>query len=132
MALARACYEQSDIVLLDDPLSAVDSHVGSHLVQDCICGILKQRTRILVSHQTQYLAEADWVVVMEAGQISHHGRYAQIRSLLHEHVGHNVVLVLPRSMPLVHGVDAAVMLSLLVCWKRQPVQEKMPHAAGLL
>ena len=77
VALARACYAQSDIVLLDDPLSAVDSHVGSHLVQQCICGILKQRTRILVTHQTQYLAQADCVVMMDAGQIRYQGRYAQ-------------------------------------------------------
>ena len=74
VALARACYTQSDIALLDDPLSAVDTHVGSHLFQNCICGFLQDRTRILATHQMQYLPEADWVVVMEAGRISHQGR----------------------------------------------------------
>ena len=76
VALARACYTQSDIALLDDPLSAVDAHVGAHIFQTCICGLLADRTRILATHQMQYLPAADWVVVMEAGRISHQGRYA--------------------------------------------------------
>ena len=76
VALARACYTQSDIALLDDPLSAVDAHVGAHIFQTCICGLLAGRTRILVTHQMQYLPAADWVVVMEAGRISHQGRWA--------------------------------------------------------
>ena len=74
VALARACYTQSDIALLDDPLSAVDAHVGAHIFQTCICGLLADRTRILATHQMQYLPAADWVVVMEAGRISHEGR----------------------------------------------------------
>ena len=74
MALARACYTQSDIALLDDPLSAVDAHVGAHIFQSCVCGLLSDRTRILATHQMQYLPAADWVVVMEAGHISHQGR----------------------------------------------------------
>lgn len=77
VALARACYTQSDIALLDDPLSAVDAHVGAHIFQSCICGLLADRTRILATHQMQYLPAADWVVVMEAGRITHQGRRAQ-------------------------------------------------------
>ena len=76
VALARACYTHSDIALLDDPLSAVDTHVGSHLFQNCIGGFLQDRTRILATHQMQYLPEADWVVVMASGHISHQGRCA--------------------------------------------------------
>ena len=76
VALARACYTQSDIALLDDPLSAVDAHVGAHIFQTCICSLLVGRTRILATHQMQYLPAADWVVVMEAGRISHQGRWA--------------------------------------------------------
>ncbi|DBA72204.1 TPA: hypothetical protein ACH3X2_010602 [Trebouxia sp. C0005] len=78
VALARACYTQSDIALLDDPLSAVDAHVGAHIFQTCICGLLAGRTRILATHQMQYLPAADWVVVMEAGRISHQGRYEDL------------------------------------------------------
>lgn len=84
MALARACYTQSDIALLDDPLSAVDTHVGSHLFQHCINGLLQKRTRVLASHQLQYLPAADWVVVVEAGQISHQGRYVDALRSFHK------------------------------------------------
>jgi len=83
VALARACYTQSDIALLDDPLSAVDAHVGAHIFQACVCGLLSDRTRILATHQMQYLPAADWVVVMEAGQISHQGRWAKMSGSLY-------------------------------------------------
>jgi len=56
VALARALYADSDIVLLDDPLSAVDSHVGRHIFEECIMGYLKGRTRVLVTNQVQYLS----------------------------------------------------------------------------
>ena len=74
VALARACYAQSDIVLLDDPLSAVDAHVGGHIFRRCICGLLGKKTRILATHQMQFLPRADWIVVMEGGTISLQGR----------------------------------------------------------
>ena len=58
VALARACYAQADVVLLDDPLSAVDTHVGRHLLDSCICGLLRGKTRVLVTHQLMALASA--------------------------------------------------------------------------
>ena len=54
MALARACYADADIVLLDDPLSAVDAHVSKHLFNHCIRGFLRGKTCVLVTHQLQY------------------------------------------------------------------------------
>ncbi len=51
--LARAVYYDADTVLLDDPLSAVDAHVSKFLFDECICGILKDKTRVLVTHQLQ-------------------------------------------------------------------------------
>uniref|UniRef100_A0A3Q2CNF4 Multidrug resistance-associated protein 4 n=1 Tax=Cyprinodon variegatus TaxID=28743 RepID=A0A3Q2CNF4_CYPVA len=56
--LARAVYQDADIYLLDDPLSAVDAEVGRHLFEQCICGALKGKPRILVTHQLQYLKAA--------------------------------------------------------------------------
>ncbi len=53
VALARAAYAAAELYLLDDPLSAVDAHVGRHLFDECICGLLGSRTRILVTHQLQ-------------------------------------------------------------------------------
>lgn len=68
-SLARAVYRDADIYLLDDPLSAVDSHVGKHLFNECIGpgGRLARRhaTRVLVTHQVHFLKDADWVIVMK-------------------------------------------------------------------
>ena len=58
VALARACYAGADVVLLDDPLSAVDAHVGRHLLDSCIGGLLRGATRVLVTHQLHALASA--------------------------------------------------------------------------
>lgn len=62
--LARAIYRQADIYLLDDPLSAVDTHVAKHLYQECINGYLANKTRILVTHQVQHLRDADHIVIL--------------------------------------------------------------------
>uniref|UniRef100_A0A667ZZN8 Cystic fibrosis transmembrane conductance regulator n=1 Tax=Myripristis murdjan TaxID=586833 RepID=A0A667ZZN8_9TELE len=63
--LARAVYQDADIYLLDDPLSAVDAEVGRHLFEQCICGLLKNKPRILVTHQLQYLKAADQILVLK-------------------------------------------------------------------
>uniref|UniRef100_A0A674EKH8 Multidrug resistance-associated protein 4 n=1 Tax=Salmo trutta TaxID=8032 RepID=A0A674EKH8_SALTR len=63
--LARAVYQDADIYLLDDPLSAVDAEVGRHLFEQCICGILKNKPRILVTHQLQYLQAVDQILVLK-------------------------------------------------------------------
>lgn len=54
IALARACYARAEVYLLDDPLSAVDAHVGRHLFERCVCATLGTQlsaTRVLVTHQ---------------------------------------------------------------------------------
>ena len=56
VALARACYQSCDVNLLDDPLSAVDAHVGRQLFDQVVCGVLAGTTRVLVTHQVQYIA----------------------------------------------------------------------------
>lgn len=63
--LYRAVYKTADIYLLDDPLSAVDTHVGTHLFEDCIMDYLKNKTRILVTHQIQYLNNSSYIVMLE-------------------------------------------------------------------
>lgn len=68
LSLARACYRNADIYLLDDPLSALNAHVRTHIFDECIGpkGFLTQMdaTRILVTHQTHFLDEADWIVIL--------------------------------------------------------------------
>lgn len=78
VALARAVYSGRDIVLLDDPLSAVDAHVGNQLFHDCICGVLKHTTRVLVTHQLQFLPFTDRIYIMKAGKVEHCGTYEEL------------------------------------------------------
>ena len=80
VALARACYANADVYLLDDPLSAVDAHVGRHLFDSCMCDLLAGKTRILVTHQLHYLAAADLVAVVKGGSISDIGSYDELVS----------------------------------------------------
>ncbi|KAG5887763.1 hypothetical protein JTB14_016114 [Gonioctena quinquepunctata] len=76
--LARAVYADAEIYLLDDPLSAVDTHVGKSLFEDCIMKFLDGRTRILVTHQLQFLKEADLIVVMNNGGIEKIGTFDEL------------------------------------------------------
>ncbi|KAG7200525.1 hypothetical protein KM043_001089 [Ampulex compressa] len=77
--LARAIYRQADIYLLDDPLSAVDTHVGRHLFDECISAHLRNKTRILVTHQVQYLKSCDYIVVLNNGKIENTGTFAELQ-----------------------------------------------------
>ncbi len=76
--LARAIYRDADVYLLDDPLSAVDSHVGRHLFDECIKKYLKSKVVILVTHQLQYLKGADNILVLNKGTIAHMGDFDAI------------------------------------------------------
>lgn len=78
VALARAAYAGAEVVLLDDPLSAVDAHVGRHLFEKCIKGVMAGSTRILVTHQLQYLPAADEVVILNEGRIVDRGSYSEL------------------------------------------------------
>ncbi|XP_066513033.1 ATP-binding cassette sub-family C member 12-like [Hoplias malabaricus] len=88
ISLARAVYSNRDIFLLDDPLSAVDAHVGKHIFEECIKKVLRGKSVILVTHQLQYLEFCDEVLLLENGEINEagthrtlmkaKGRYAQL------------------------------------------------------
>ncbi|KAJ7320835.1 multidrug resistance-associated ABC transporter [Mycena albidolilacea] len=76
ISLARAAYASTDIVLLDDPLSAVDFYVGKAILEDCIVhGPLADRTRILVTHALHVLDKTDYIYVMDNGTIKEQGTY---------------------------------------------------------
>ncbi|XP_015437283.1 PREDICTED: probable multidrug resistance-associated protein lethal(2)03659 [Dufourea novaeangliae] len=76
--LARAVYRQADIYLLDDPLSAVDARVAKHLFQKCIREYLRGKTRVLVTHQVQFLKEAHTIAVMDRGSVRMQGSYDEL------------------------------------------------------
>ncbi|KAM4765357.1 multidrug resistance-associated protein 1 isoform 3-T3 [Cyanocitta cristata] len=80
VSLARAVYCNADVYLLDDPLSAVDAHVGKHIFEKVIGpkGILKNKTRVLVTHAVNYLPQMDTILVMTDGEISEMGSYQEL------------------------------------------------------
>ncbi|XP_056008623.1 multidrug resistance-associated protein 1-like isoform X2 [Ostrea edulis] len=80
VSLARAVYSDRDVYLLDDPLSAVDSHVGSHIFNEVIgpSGLLKDKTCILVTHGIQWLPKVDEIIVLVNGKISDSGTYDEL------------------------------------------------------
>ncbi|XP_044275918.1 ATP-binding cassette sub-family C member 3 isoform X4 [Varanus komodoensis] len=80
VSLARAVFSDADIYLLDDPLSAVDSHVAKHIFDNVIGpeGTLKGKTRILVTHSIQFLPQVDHILVLVDGKISEMGSYQEL------------------------------------------------------
>ncbi|KFO89441.1 Canalicular multispecific organic anion transporter 1, partial [Buceros rhinoceros silvestris] len=80
VSLARAVYSNADIYVLDDPLSAVDAHVGKYLFEHVLGpeGLLQNKTRILVTHGISFLPQVDNIVVLVAGAVSEYGSYSSL------------------------------------------------------
>uniref|UniRef100_A0A8W7P7B6 ABC-type glutathione-S-conjugate transporter n=1 Tax=Anopheles coluzzii TaxID=1518534 RepID=A0A8W7P7B6_ANOCL len=80
VSLARAVYNDADVYFLDDPLSAVDSHVGKHIFEQVIgpSGLLAKKTRVLVTHGITYLPNTDKIFVLREGEISESGTYQEL------------------------------------------------------
>uniref|UniRef100_A0A3Q1HRQ0 ATP-binding cassette, sub-family C (CFTR/MRP), member 3 n=1 Tax=Anabas testudineus TaxID=64144 RepID=A0A3Q1HRQ0_ANATE len=80
VSLARALYSDADVYLLDDPLSAVDAHVSKHIFDNLIGpeGVLKGKTRILVTHGISFLPQVDNIMVMVEGRVSEMGSYQEL------------------------------------------------------
>lgn len=80
-AIARAVYADADLVVMDDPLSALDAHVAKDLFRKCLSkseGAFKDKAVLLVTHQLQFVHQADHVVVMADGAIVERGAYAEL------------------------------------------------------
>uniref|UniRef100_A0A8C3KPC2 ABC-type glutathione-S-conjugate transporter n=1 Tax=Calidris pygmaea TaxID=425635 RepID=A0A8C3KPC2_9CHAR len=93
--LARAVYQKASIYLLDDPLSAVDAHVGQHIFEHVLGpnGLLKDKTRVLVTHTVNILPQVDNIVFLVDGTISEIGSYQELlqrngafAEFLHSHI----------------------------------------------
>jgi ATP-binding cassette, subfamily C (CFTR/MRP), member 1 len=80
VALARAVYARADVYLLDDCLSAVDSHVGRHLINNVLGpkGLLSSKTRILATNSIPVLSESDYICLLRDGEIAEKGTYQQL------------------------------------------------------
>ncbi|XP_026577525.1 multidrug resistance-associated protein 5 isoform X3 [Pseudonaja textilis] len=81
ISLARALYSDKSIFILDDPLSALDAHVGNHIFNSAIRKHLKSRTVLFITHQLQYLVDCDEVVFMKEGCITERGSHEDLMNL---------------------------------------------------
>uniref|UniRef100_A0A669QYM7 ATP binding cassette subfamily C member 8 n=1 Tax=Phasianus colchicus TaxID=9054 RepID=A0A669QYM7_PHACC len=81
ISVARALYQQTNVVFLDDPFSALDIHLSDHLMQEGILKMLREdkRTVVLVTHKLQYLPHADWIIAMKDGYIQREGTLKDIQ-----------------------------------------------------
>uniref|UniRef100_A0A0P6J763 Canalicular multispecific organic anion transporter 1 n=1 Tax=Heterocephalus glaber TaxID=10181 RepID=A0A0P6J763_HETGA len=80
ISLARAAYQDLDIYILDDPLSAVDAHVGKHIFNEVLGpnGLLNGKTRLLVTHSIHFLPQVDEIVVLKNGTVIEKGSYSAL------------------------------------------------------
>ncbi|BFZ59390.1 ATP-binding cassette glutathione S-conjugate transporter ycf1 [Saitoella coloradoensis] len=80
LSLARAVYTRADVYLLDDPLSAVDAHVGRHLIDNVLGpkGLLATKTRVLATNAIPVLSQADTITMIREGKIVESGTYEDV------------------------------------------------------
>ena len=76
--LARAVYADADVYLLDDPLSAVDAEVSEHVFDKCICKLLREKIKILVTYAEKHMKAADQVVVLHKGSVLGKGSFDEL------------------------------------------------------
>jgi len=79
LGLARAVYQDKDIYLLDDSISALDAHVRKNIMNNVINGMLSNKTRILVTHAIDFIHMADKIVIMDKGKIEAQGTYEELQ-----------------------------------------------------
>ncbi|CAI2362549.1 unnamed protein product [Moneuplotes crassus] len=80
ISIARAIYSDFDIVLMDDPLSALDAHVKHKIFKHLLTEKLKDRTRIMVTHAIDFLDKVDRIIVMDKGEVIFDGSFEEIKS----------------------------------------------------
>ena len=78
LTLARAIYQDSDIYLFDDILSALDAKIRDKIMHNCIIKYLQNKTRILVTHYLDYLYLMDRIILLKGGEIIFNGTFEQI------------------------------------------------------
>lgn len=78
VSLARAVYADADIYLLDDPLSTVDIKVSEHLFNRCICQLLRDKIRIMVTHDKNHMKAADQIIILEKGTLLRKGTFSEL------------------------------------------------------
>ena len=80
ISLARTIYNEPDIYLFDDPISALDANVGKKIMKNCIVKYLKGKTRVVVTHALSYLKYMDRIIYMKQGRIDWTGNYDEVQN----------------------------------------------------
>jgi len=78
VSIARAVYQDAHVYLFDDPLSAVDSHVGAHIFEECILNKLQGKVRVFVTNAITFLPKCDNMIVLEKGKVVQYGTYKEL------------------------------------------------------
>ncbi|KAI6703371.1 hypothetical protein NL676_012507 [Syzygium grande] len=78
VSMARAVYSNSDVYILDDPLSALDAHVGRQVFNSCIKEELREKTRVLVTNQLHFLPQVDRIVLIHEGMVKEEGTFEEL------------------------------------------------------
>ncbi|KAK0469891.1 ABC transporter [Desarmillaria tabescens] len=78
MNICRAIYCDTDIQIFDDPLSALDAHVGKAVFQNVLRNAASGKTRILVTHALHFLPQVDYIFTIAGGRIAERGTYDEL------------------------------------------------------
>ncbi|KAH9796220.1 ABC transporter C family member 2 [Citrus sinensis] len=78
VSMARAVYSNSDVFIFDDPLSALDAHVGRQVFDRCIRGELSGKTRVLVTNQLHFLSQVDRIILVHEGMVKEEGTFEDL------------------------------------------------------
>lgn len=78
ISFARALYSERSLIILDDPLSALDAHVGKFIFKNTICEFLKQKTIVLITHALYFAKDLDYIYLFDEGKILRQGTYKQV------------------------------------------------------
>ena len=80
LSLARAVYKRPDVIFMDDPISALDTQTRKKIFTEVFQGILKDKTRVLVTHAVDFVHLADKIVIMNEGKIIAQGSYSELEN----------------------------------------------------
>ncbi|KAK6932100.1 ABC transporter type 1, transmembrane domain [Dillenia turbinata] len=78
ISMARAVYSNSDVYIFDDPLSALDAHVGRQVFEKCIKEELGEKTRVLVTNQLHFLSRVDRIILVHEGTVREEGTFEEL------------------------------------------------------
>lgn len=79
VGLARAVYANKDMILMDDPISALDANVKKKIFENVFLGELKKKTRVLVTHAVDFLHLVDTIILLKDGEVLLQGSYEEIK-----------------------------------------------------